>query len=170
MYYKMTTPRSYKKYVVGRHYRLGLVQLPHERQTRDSWPFKPSDRPEKWNMIHFNSDEHFWKAGYIYRGLAAYQLNPDRIGFTQDYYLTRKHPPLKYWWCRDGDWLPFWGIATKQRSDLVKEIRSFWRNKWFCDMIPNIKKALIDSTPLPKDVVEFVLPEYFEYPYQTKNV
>jgi hypothetical protein len=42
-------------------------------------------------------------------------------------------------------------------------------NKWFGETVPEIKKTLLDTTPFPEDVIN-LLPEYFEYPYQTKMV
>jgi len=76
-----------------------------------------------------------------------------------------------YWFCPARNLrncMPKWGKATKQRSKLVKEIRAFWANKWCVETVPEIKKALLKTTPLPEDIVE-ILPEYFEYPYEIKR-
>ena len=70
-------------------------------------------------------------------------------------------------WCREANWLPCWGEKTKKRANLMKELRNYWLNKWFSKIVPEIKKTLIETTPIPEDVINF-LPEYFEYPYQTK--
>ena len=54
------------------------------------------------------------------------------------------------------------------RAKLVREIRAFWANKWYGETIPEIKKALVETTNLPEDVIE-MLPEYFAYPYEIKR-
>jgi len=72
-----------------------------------------------------------------------------------------------YWWCRDGDWLPYWGKATEMRAQLMQELRAYWVNEWFGKTIPKIKNMLLETTKLIPDIVE-VIPTYFEYPYQIK--
>ena len=153
----MSTSLKYKKYIVdGGRYRKGLIRRPHVRQTRISWIFKPSDCPDKWNMKRvldnagyaWSGRDIFWAVGYIHRGQLAYQRNPNRIGITPSFYLPRTQPPPKYWWCRDGDWIPFWGVSTKQRCNLMKELRTFW-----------IKKVMLKTTNLPEDIIG-ILPNY----------
>jgi len=52
----------------------------------------------------------------------------------------------------------------------VKEIRAYWAEKWRTKTLPEMKKALVETTPIPKDVVDFVMTEYFEYPYERVKV
>ena len=81
------------------------------------------------------------------------------------------HNPTPYYFCsarNSQNCMPNWGKATKQRAKLVREIRAFWAKKWCTETIPAIKKALLQSTRLPEDIVEF-LPEYFEYPHEIKR-
>ena len=150
----MATIDNYKKYVVsGGCYRQGLMPRRWSRRTRSVQTFEPGDYPEKWNMGHVGvgcqqSNDIFLKVGYIHCG--PHQINIKKIGYSPSFYSPCKKPPAKYWWCRDGDWVPLWGAATKQRSELVKEIRAYW-----------IKKVLLETTDLPEDIIEMV-PEYFE--------
>jgi len=135
----------------------------HARQTRSAWPFAPSDYPEKWYMTKIRRrarNDIFWEVGYIYRG--QHQRNLKNVGYGPCFYMARNEK--NYWWCRDGDWIPLWGEATQRRAILIQEIRTFWRNKWYSD----IKKALINTTSLPKDVIELSV-EYLEYPYEIKS-
>ena len=62
---------------------------------------------------------------------------------------------------------PRWGKITKKRAELMNEFRSYWKNKWFNETIPEIKKVILETTFLPEDVVN-MLQEYYQYPYQTK--
>ena len=160
----MATPYNYKKYVVdGGCYRRGLIRRMHAHQTRSAWPFAPSDYPEKWNMTKIRRgarNDIFWEVGYIYRG--QHQRNLKNVGYGPCFYMPCNEK--KYWWCRDGNWIPLWGEATQRRAVLIQEIRILWRNKWYSD----IKKALINTTNLPKDVIE-LLTEYLEYPYEIKS-
>ena len=155
----MSTSYEYKKYVVGGgHYRLGMISTNHT--------FKNNDHPNKWNMRKFaiSTSHCWWDVGYIHRGRLAYQRNSANTGFTPSYFFPRIMPPEQYWWCRDGDWIPFWGDSTKLRVELMKDLRTYWINKWSGDIIPKIKKALVETTNLPEDIIE-LMPEYFEYPY-----
>ena len=110
-------------------------------------PFKNNDHPNKWNMRKFaiSGTHSWWEVGYIHRGWLAYQINHANIGFSQTYFYPRKTPPDSYWWCRDGDWLPHWGNATTQKAILMKQIRSYWRNKWFGETIPTIKNMIKET-------------------------
>ena len=155
------------KYVL-QHYRRAMIE---KNQTSANNLFQKKDSPINWNMkkIAVSGIDTFWEVGWVHRGQLAYQTNQAHTGFTPAYFFPRIVPPPKYWWCRDGDWLPYWGEETKKRQKLTKEIRAFWANKWFGETVPEIKKTLLKTTPLPEDIVEF-LPEYFEYPYETKNI
>ena len=144
----MTTPRDYLNNVVGRtgihrfhpsdngHYRRGMLE--------ETELFQGNDTPDKWNMrrIATSGPNEFWEVGYIHRGTLAYANDPSHIGFTPSYFYARLSPAPSYWWCRDGDWLPFWGSATQHRADLGKELRAYWMNKWFGETVPEIKLVL----------------------------
>ena len=74
-----------------------------------------------------------------------YVLQPYRLG------LLETPRPSPYWnnsasyvdkKCQDVDWMPFWGDLTKTRATLMKEMRSYWVDKWFGKMIPRIKNAI----------------------------
>ena len=155
------------RYVL-KHYRRAMIDKNHIQANN---LFQKKDSPINWNMkkIAVSGIDTFWEVGWVYRGKLAYQTNPVHTGFSPSYFFPRIMPPTKYWWCRDGDWLPYWGEETKKRQQLIREIRAFWTNKWFGETVPEIKKAVLETTNLPEDIVEF-LPEYFEYPYETKNI
>jgi len=156
------------RYVL-QHYRRAMIEK-NFKQTLVENLFQKKDSPINWNMkkIAVSGIDTFWEAGYIHRGRLAYQQNPIHTGFSPSFYFERTSPPTKYWWCRDGDWLPYWSNATIQRATLVKEIRAYWANKWFGETIPKIKQTLLDTTKLPEDIIE-IIPEYFEYPYEIKK-
>ena len=90
--------------------------------------------------------------------------------FAQPGFADRK--PIGFWSSStittSRNCMPKWGKETENRANLVKEIRAYWVEKWFSKTVPAIKKALLQSTRLPEDIVEF-LPEYFEYPYEIKS-
>jgi len=50
----------------------------------------------------------------------------------------------------------------------MTEMRAYWCNRWFNEIIPDIKQILVELTPLPEDIV-CIIPEYFEYPYEVTN-
>jgi len=140
--------------------------------------FDGKDKGENWNMrkVAVSGTDTFWEVGWLYRKKRdlklttpfAFETNNDLIGYNSaPYFYPRSMPPTKYWWCRDADWVPYWGKATENRANLMKEIRTYWMNKWFGEIIPEIKNTLLKTTSLPEDVVN-LLPEYFEYPHQTK--
>ena len=62
---------------------------------------------------------------------------------------------------------PRWGIITKMRAEAMNELRSYWKNKWFNETIPEIKKVMLETTLLPEDIVN-ILQKYYQYPHQTK--
>ena len=126
--------------------------------------FQCADHPKNWNMkkVATQGTNTFWEVGYHHR---KHELA--LMGFSDTYFFPSTTPPSKYWWCRDGDWLPYWGEETKKRMQLVKELRTYWMNKWFEKIIPEIKIAILTNTNLPEDIVE-ILPQYFEYPYEKK--
>tara|TARA_Y100000817_G_scaffold308691_1_gene296796 strand:- start:703 stop:1194 length:492 start_codon:yes stop_codon:yes gene_type:complete len=162
----MTTPTEYTRFVLQK-YRRGLIEF-----TQDKNPLEDGDTLKKWNMKKIatcNDTVSFWDVGFLHRGQLAYQQNPRHTGFSPSYFFPRTMPPPKYWWCRDADWLPRWGKATKQRAQLMKEMRTYWMKKWFDEKVPAIKQKLLEITPLPEDIVEH-LSDYFEYPYQIKSI
>jgi len=60
--------------------------------------------------------------------------------------------------------IPCWGKATKNRAELMNELRSYWK-----------KKVILETTPLPEDVVN-LLQEYCgrnwgnKYPYPKTDI
>ena len=128
--------------------------------------FEGRDTPKKWGMSCFTKGTRssLWKIGYI----------SDEFNELCPFSSMRCHrswctTPKPYWFCRTRYWMPYWGKATEQRSELVKEIRTFWMNKWFDETIPEIKHWMLKAKPnLPKDITD-TLPEYFEYPYEIKT-
>ena len=161
----MTNAYDYSRHVVG-NYRRGMIGYAVGEQL-----FDRKDKGENWDMrkVAVQGADTFWEVGWLHRGQLAFQINPANVGFGPSYFYPRIMPPTKYWWCRDADWVPYWGKATEKRANLMKEMRVHWMNKWFGETVPEIKKILLKTTPLPEDVVNF-LPEYFEYPHQTKSV
>ena len=159
----MADAYDYSKHVVG-NYRRGMIGYAVGEQL-----FDRKDKGENWDMrkVAVSGEDTFWEVGWLHRGQLAFQINPANVGFGPSYFYPRIMPPTKYWWCRDADWVPYWGKATEKRSNLMKEMRAYWMNKWFSETVPEIKKTLLETTPIPEDVVNF-LPEYFEYPHQTK--
>jgi hypothetical protein len=136
--------------------------------------FERKDNGDNWDMrkMAISGVETFWEVGWLHRDPRcelAFQIDPSNVGFSPSYFYPRVQPPPKYWWCRDADWLPYWGKLTEKRANLMKELRTHWMNKWFGKTVPEIKKTILETTPIPEDIVE-ILPEYFEYPYQTKMV
>ena len=151
----MASEYQYKRFVIGHNYiGSGLVG-----GTQPAFNDKPNynDGPEKWEMypITVLCQPPYWKVGYI----------NDRIKDQ----TAQRYPFLPlYWWCRNGDWLPYWGESTKKRAQLMKEIRAYWVNDWFGKTIPEIKKVILETTKLIPDIVN-ELPNYLEYPYQIKT-
>ena len=159
----MASSYEYKRYVVGGgHYRPGMIEMTDEKNIIH-W--------KKWNMrkVALSGMNIFWEVGYIHRGRLAYQTNSAHTGFCPSYFYSRLIPPSDYWWCRDGDWMPFWGNLTKTRAALMTEIRGYWRKKWFGEEIPKIKTAIKEVTILSEDIIED-LSTYYEYPYQVKKL
>ena len=151
----MASEYQYKRFVIGHNYiGSGLVG-----GTQPAFNDKPNynDNPKKWEMIPMTDTTLFsyWKVGYI----------NDRIKDQ----TAQRYPFLAlYWWCRGGDWLPYWGESTKKRAQLMKEIRAYWLNDWFGKTIPEIKNILLETNKLIPDIVN-ELPNYLEYPYQIKS-
>ena len=152
----MADQHYYNKFVIGKNYIVdGLVG-----GTQPAFNDKPTynDGPEKWEMYPICSSPQlasYWKVGYI-------------NGRIKDQ-TAQRYPFLSlYWWCRNGDWLPYWGESTKKRAQLMKEIRAYWVNDWFGKTIPEIKKVILETTKLIPDIVN-ELPNYLEYPYQIKT-
>ena len=160
----MANPYDYMRYILP-HYRRGIME---KNQISEENLFYKHDTPINWNMKKIASTgADAWEVGYIYR--SQLQSYPDHRMPISSYFFPRITPPQKYWWCRNGNWMPYWGEETKKRQNLAKEIRAFWMNKWFGETIPEIKKTILETTNLPEDIVEF-LPRYFEYPYEIKSI
>ena len=112
----MAGPKEYMDYVIGLNYSAQpthvLVSVGVERV------FKGTDTPENWGMrcIWETDRESMWSAGCIQT------LN---LASMADELLLKP-----YWWCRQKHWLPLWGNATKQRAELMTEMRAYWANKW----------------------------------------
>ena len=140
--------------------------------------FEKGDSPKKWGMICFapplderdgaydggDNKSSYWNIGFVSDEHKELHTFPSIEGNFA--WCTRPSP---YWFCRKRTWMPYWGEATKQRAKLVREIRAFWAKKWCEETVPGIKTALLEKTPIPKDIIDFVLPDYFEYPYEIKN-
>jgi len=162
----MATAIEYKKYVTKNHQR-GMVSvkgMTFQNSFNDLITppiFERRDNGRNWDMRQVACD----CSGNIFLEVGWLQADnsPD---IDIDPYLE-KNMINKYWWCREANWLPYWGKETKKRANLMKDIRNYWLNKWFSKIVPEIKKTLLETTPIPEDIVNF-LPEYFEYPYQTK--
>jgi hypothetical protein len=168
----MSTRRNYNKVVIGKNYVEGMVECGQNRV------FQKQDSPKKWKMTCFaprvaegvyddgyDNKTSYWNVGFVSDHFKELYSFPSIEGVNFAWCAK----PTPYWFCRTRNWMPYWGDATKQRRELVKEIRSFWANKWCTEIVPEMKKALIETTNLPPDVVEFVMPELFEYPYEIKS-
>ena len=172
----MTTRSHYTRFVIGKsgeNYVEGMVEYGKRI-------FEKGDSPKKWGMVCFaprlderdgayddggDNKSSYWNIGFVsdeYKELYSF---PSMEG--KNFAWCTK--PTPYWFCRTRNWMPYWGKATKRRAKLVKEIRAFWAEKWYTETVPKIKNALVETTPIPKDIVDFVLPEYFEYPYEIKS-
>ena len=153
----MTDAYHYMRYVIQNH-RRGMIAYATGENL-----FDRRDKAENWNMrkAAFSGADTFWEVGWLHRA--------NRRGMQESYFYSPDIPPAKYWWCRDAHWSPYWGKETENRAKLMKEMRAYWVNKWFGETVPEIKETLLKTTPLPEDVVN-LLPEYFEYPHQTKMV
>jgi len=140
--------------------------------------FERKDSPKKWGMTCFaertaegvyddgaDNKTSYWNIGFVSDEFNELYSFPSMEG--KNFVWCTK--PSPYWFCRTRKWMPYWGKATEQRAELVQAIRAYWVNKWYSETVPEIKKALIEATNLPKDIIEFVLPEYFEYPYEIKS-
>jgi hypothetical protein len=172
---KMTTRNHYKRIVIGKN---GLNYVEGMAECGQKRIFKRRDTPKKWGMICFaprvaqgvyddgaDNKTSYWNVGFVSKS----NKTPLHMHRSMDGNFAWNHKPTPYWFCRTRNWMPYWGKATKQRAELVKEIRTYWVNKWYSETVPEIKKALVETTPLPKDVIDFVMPEYFEYPYEIKS-
>jgi len=183
----MATRFHYKQIIIGRHYTEAMAECGQNRI------FEKRDSPEKWGMSCFaprvaegvyddgaDNKTSFWNIGFVSDKFGELSLFPSMVGKNFAWCIT----PSPYWFCRTRKWMPYWGEATTQRAALMTDIRTFWRHKWYDEIIPEIKNALVEITlvavdkhgrkqrrpALPKDVIDFVLPEYFEYPYEIKSI
>jgi hypothetical protein len=89
------------------------------------------------------SSDIFWTVGYINYGQFS-QKKLINVGYNPSFYCSSDNK--KYWWCRDGNWIPEWGEATEQRCNLMKELRTFY-----------VKRAILEVTSLPEDIVGLFL-------------
>jgi len=118
---------------------------------------------ECWNCEHrcnrFNFSSNQWRKG-IYawcKNCVGEKRRRRQRGSRRRRRRRRQGTPVRV--------MPDWGNLTKKRSKLMTEMRIFWKNKWdMRPMISEIKKVILETTPLPEDVVNLLL-EYFEYPY-----
>lgn len=160
----MANRALYNKFVIGKmgeKYVEGMVEYGGAKI------FEKKDSPKKWGMTSFGADNKtsYWNIGFVSDEFNELYSFPSMEG--KNFAWCTK--PSPYWFCRTRKWMPYWGKATAQRAELVQAIRAHWVNKWYSEIVPEIKKALIETTNLPKDVIEFVMPEYFEYPYEIKS-
>lgn len=150
----MSTPHHYKQYVIGRNYTQGICVR--------NIVFKNGDSPKKWGMRPFQTPEAtFWNIGFVS------DLINEPTGRPSVVVETIGDSP--YCFCRTRNWLPYWGKATKQHAELVKEIRAYWAYKWCTKTLPEMRKAIMDSTPIPEDVYDEHFANIFEYPYEIKS-
>ena len=158
----MATHNQYKRFVIGKNEQYYVEGMTEYGQNR---VFKGQDTPAKWGMRCFGSSDHatYWNIGFVSNKSCS-------LSSTKAQYFAWCDKPSQYWFCRTRNWMPYWGEETKRRAQLVAEIRALWAKKWFEEIIPEIKKALISTTPLPRDIVDFVLPKYFAYPYEIKKI
>jgi len=155
----MASPHNYMRYVLPHH---GVGWITTSVAGDGPKLFQSSDCPEKWNMKKGGDGVcGIWTVGYIWRSFE--DVCPCGDGGA----VLGVQPQPKYWWCRDADWLPYWGEATKLRADICVELRAYWVDKWFGTTVPEIKRAILETTKLVPDIVE-ELPQYFEYPYEIK--
>ena len=160
----MTSAYEYKMHVIGRNYVEGIAER--------NRVFKMSDTPKKWGMSLFSRENRrtFYNIGFVsdkLNGLYSAPAGIDGINFAWN---QDKHPK-PYWFCRSPySWMPYWGEATKQRAELGKEIRAYWAHKWCTKTLPEMRKAILDSTPIPEDVYDEHFAGIFEYPHEIKNV
>ena len=161
---KMSTCHQYNNIVIGRNYVEGMLETVPQKRL-----FNVRDTPRKWAMTLFSRGRRsiFWNIGYVSDRQNELVSMSKSVDYSKAYFSYCRDPE-PYWWCRDRIWMPYWGEATNQRAILMKELRTFWQNKWFNETIPAIKKVLVETTRLCEDVVE-LLPDYFEYPYEIKS-
>jgi len=164
----MANEYEYKKYVISNYYTEGVIVGCRFKVLNDH------DHPQKWEMkclattttLQPLTPESFWKIEYINNRntFENPRSHPEELRWSQRHIVGLE----LYWWCRDGDWLPYWNKSTKQRALLMKEIRTYWLREWLGKTIPTIKNILLETTKLIPDIVN-ELPNYLEYPYQTKD-
>jgi len=163
---KMSTRKKYRTYVVS--FRHGFhvqtitnndtgtdnLWIPKGRWIEDqrgNWQpletgiirYSYDDLEEYWNMQKIEwGPYNIWKCGYINERIETYKTEwEDR----------------PYWWCRHGDWRPFWGQATILRTKLLKEIEHYWCMKRIEEQY---KKAIILfqwNKSVPKDIIRLIM-------------
>ena len=161
----MSSQNEYQLHVISNYYTVGIIW---SKKNMSNQLTTQNDCPKNWNMLRLEcaQDRPWWKCGYINnRNVFSNPLSVAEQLRWDERHLVGITP---YWWCRDGDWLPYWGKKTEMRAQLMKELRAYWVNEWFGKTIPKIKNILLETTKLIPDIVEEI-PTYFEYPYQIKT-
>jgi len=171
----MANRSYYNRFVIGKtgeNYVEGMTEYGQKRV------FKKRDSPKNWGMSCFakrtamgvyddgrNNKTSFWNIGFVSDEYNELHSFPSIEG--KNFAYCAKSSP--YWFCRTRNWMPYWGKATKQRAELVKEIRAYWAKKWCTQILPEMKKAIMSSTPIPEDVYDEHFANIFEYPYEIKR-
>ena len=70
---------------------------------------------------------------------------------------------------KDSEAVKFFPDFYKMNANVMCEIRRYWMNQWFSNIIPEIKNVLKECTPIPEDIIDDIS-FYFEYPYQKKRI
>ena len=86
-------------------------------------------------------------------------------GYTTARLPETRHKLQGYWWCRYGDWLPFWGTLIETKCALMEDIKCYWRKRFAKEQY---NKAIILyqwNTQLPPEVINGILWKV-PYPYQ----
>jgi len=173
----MATHHQYKRFVIGKNgvnYVEGMIEYGRDHV------FLKKDGPKKWGMSCFgkmsaaemsalsdgDKKTSYWNLGFVSDEYDELYLFPSMEG--KNFAWCTK--PTPYWFCRKRNWMPYWGKATKQRHELMNEMRAYWMNKWYGKTIPEIKHWLLKANPGLPEVIIGGLPEYFEYPHQVKTI
>tara|TARA_Y100000590_G_C15583052_1_gene963090 strand:+ start:530 stop:1042 length:513 start_codon:yes stop_codon:yes gene_type:complete len=106
---------------------------------RDSY----DDWEDYWNMQKIEwGPYNLWKCGYI----------------NEREETTRKSwEDEPYWWCRHGDWLPFWGESTILRAKLLKEIDNYWLKKRIEKQYNNFIILCQWNKCIPTEIIKLIM-------------